>query len=103
MALRWSFIIRKMEVHEVESCVRGYPDIWNPDVGDILNCERKSGNRIDSYAVAIKRGASVIGHVPRKLAAACSLFLSLGRTINCGGGATFSAAYFPILALCCGV
>ena len=75
-----------MEVHEVESCVRGYhiySDIWNPDVGDILNCERESGNRIDSYAVAIKSGASVIGHVPRKLSAACSLFLSLGGTINC--------------------
>ena len=48
-------------MHEVESCVRGYPDIWNPDVGDILNCERESGNRIDSYAVAIKSGASARG------------------------------------------
>ena len=48
---------------------------------DLLNCKRQSGNPNDSYAVAIKNGASVIGHIPRKLLtacrAACSLFLSL--------------------------
>ena len=42
-----------------------------------------SGNLNDVYAIAIKNGASVIGHVPRKLSAACSLFLRLGGTINC--------------------
>ena len=75
-----------MEVDEVMSCVRGcyiYSDIWNPNVGDILNCEWESGNPIDSYAVAIKSGVSVIGHIPRKLSAACSLFSSLGG-INYG-------------------
>jgi len=48
-----------------------------------LNCERESRNPSDLYAVAIKNGASVIGHIPRKLSAACSLFLSLGGTMNC--------------------
>ena len=74
------------EVHEVESCVRGYHiygDSWTPNVGDLLYCERESGNLNDVYAVAIKNGASVIGHVPRKLSAACSLFLRLGGTMNC--------------------
>lgn len=32
----------------------------------------------DLYAVAIKKGGEVIGHVPRKMLAACSLFLQLG-------------------------
>ena len=52
-------------------------------MGDILNCEWESGNPIDSYAVAIKSGVSVIGHIPRKLSAACSLFSSLGGITNC--------------------
>jgi len=46
-------------------------------VGDVLDCKQESGNPNDSYAVTIKNGASVIGHVPRKLSAAYSLFLSL--------------------------
>ena len=74
-----------MEVHKVESCVRGYHvygDSWTPNVGDLLDCQ-ESGNPNDAYAVAIKNGANVIGHVPRKLSAACSLFLRLGGTMNC--------------------
>ena len=54
-------------------------------MGDVLNCEQESENPNDSYAVTIKNGASVIGHVPRKLLTACrvacSLFLSLGGII----------------------
>ena len=50
-------------------------------MGDVLNCKRESGNPNDSYAIAIKNGASVIGHIPRKLSAACSLFLSLGEIV----------------------
>ena len=74
------------EVHEVESCVRGfhvYGDIWTPNVGDLLDCEQESGNLNDAYAVAIKNGVNVIGHVPRKLSAACSLFLCLGGAMSC--------------------
>ena len=74
------------EVHEVESRVQGYHvygDSWTPNVGDLLYCEQESGNLNDVYAVAIKNGVSVIGHVPRKLSAACSLFLHLGGTMNC--------------------
>ena len=75
-----------VEVHEVESCVRGYHvygDSWTPNVGDLLCCEQESGNPNDANAVAIKNSAIVIGHVPRKLSAACSLFLCLGGTMNC--------------------
>jgi len=74
-----------MEVHKVKSCVRGfhiYGNIWSPNVGDVLNCERESRNPSGLYVVAIKNGASVIGHVPRKLSAVCLLFLSLGGTMN---------------------
>ena len=53
-------------------------------MGDLLNCERESGNPNDLYEVAIKNGASVIGHASRKLSATFSLFLCLGGTaIKC--------------------
>ena len=70
-----------MATHEVNSCVRGfhvYSDIWTPFVGETLVCEQESGNPNDPYAVAIKKGSEVVGHVPRKSSAACSLFLLLG-------------------------
>ena len=57
-----------------------YGDIWSPNVGDILNCEQESGNPNDLYAIAIKNGASVIGHVPRRLSATFLLFLRLSGT-----------------------
>lgn len=60
-----------------------YADIWTPSVGEVLICERESGNPSDLYAVAIKKGGEVIGHVPRKMSAACSLFLQLGGTLHC--------------------
>ena len=69
-----------MEIHEVESCVRGfdvYGDIWTPSTGERLTCERDIGNPNDTYAVAIKKGAEVVGHVPRKISAACALFSAL--------------------------
>ena len=70
-----------MATHEANSCVRGfhvYDDIWTPFVGETLACEQESGNPNDPYAVAIKKGSEVVGHVSRKSSAACSLFLLLG-------------------------
>ena len=75
-----------METHEVASCVRGFhvcSDVWTPSVGEILICERESGNFSDSYAVAIKKGGEVVGHVSRKVSAACSLFLQFRGALYC--------------------
>ena len=75
-----------MDMHEANSCVRGfhvYSDIWTLFVGETLACEQESGNPNDPYAVAIKKGSEVVGHVPRKSSAASSLFLLLGGTICC--------------------
>jgi len=47
-----------METHEVVSCINGfcvYGNNWTPSVGEILICERKSGNPSDSYAVTVKK------------------------------------------------
>jgi len=40
-------------------------------------------NLFDSYAVAIKKGSDVIGHIPRKISAACFLFLEMSGSLTC--------------------
>ena len=59
-----------METLQVESCVRGhhiYKTIWNPTVGEELNCMRETTNSEDPYAVAVMRNSAVVDHVPRKM------------------------------------
>ena len=70
----------------VASCVRGfhvYQDIWTPATGERLSCQTEDSNAIDPYAVAVKKGVNIIGHVPRKISAACSLFIQRGGTLTC--------------------
>ena len=65
-------------MHVVESCVRGfhvYQDIWTPTTGERLPCQAEESNDTDLYAVAIKKRADVIGHIPHKISAACSHFI----------------------------
>ena len=77
------FRMKIMETHVVESCVRGfhvYQDIWTPTTGSRLSCQTEDSNAFnpyrDPYAVAIRPSANgVIGHVPRNISAACSLFI----------------------------
>ena len=62
----------------VESCVHGfhvYQDIWTPTIGERLPCQAEESNDTDLYAVAIKKRADVIGHIPHKISAACSHFI----------------------------
>ena len=40
-------------------------------------------NLKDYYAVAITRGGTVVGYLPRKISVACSLFIHQGGTIKC--------------------
>ena len=70
----------------MESCIRGfhvYQDIWTPATGERLACQAEDSNSFDPYAVAIRRDADVIGHVPHKISAACSLFVRRGGTLTC--------------------
>ena len=74
-------------VLEVESCIRGhhvYRSIWTPTIGEQLSCKRELVNEKDPYAVAMIRDrTTVVGHIPRKISAACSLFLVRGGSIDC--------------------
>ena len=67
------------------SCVRGYhvyKDLWIPVTNEELACRREPGNVHDPYAVAVTK-SGIVGHVPRKMSALCSLFLRKGGTITC--------------------
>ena len=66
-----------MEEFQLESCVRGhhiYKSTWTPLLGEVLHCKIESGNAQDRYAVGIQRRNTVVGHVLRKILAACSLY-----------------------------
>ena len=74
-----------MESHYIDSVIREYriyKDIWSAPIGENLCCERESFNPADPYAVATLRGEVVVGHVPRIISAACSVFLR-GGVISC--------------------
>ena len=69
-----------MQVFSVDSCIRGhhvYKDILIPTVGEELACARENSNTKNPYAVAVTRDSTVVGHVPRKLSAACAPFLGV--------------------------
>ena len=56
--------------------------LLDPTIGETLHCE--SENAVDPYAVAVLEIATIVGHVPRKISAACNLFLRRsGSTIQC--------------------
>ena len=68
------------------SCVRGfhvYESAWAPVYHEILHCSREEGNVHDPYAVKLMKSGRVVGHLPKKISATCSLFLRKGGTISC--------------------
>ena len=69
-----------------DSVVRGYhvyKDVWEATRGEVLNCTRETGNAFDPFAVSVIKRGNVVGHVPKKISALCSLFMRCGGTIHC--------------------
>ena len=76
----------EIESYEIESCVRGYhiyKETWTPLVGEEYECRIEPDNSEDPYAVAIVAAGSTVGHVPRVMSAAFSLFLRREGQIVC--------------------
>ena len=62
--------------------VRGYhiyKETWTAVIGRELVCSREATNAADKNAVAVVKGETLIGHLPRKLSEVCSLFLLVGH------------------------
>ena len=75
-----------MEEFEVSSIVRGYhiyKETWTPFLTEHLECKREEGNYKDRYAVAVLRHDSVVGHIARRISAACTLFIQKNGSIKC--------------------
>ena len=73
-----------MEELKRDACIRGYhiyKEVWEAADGEELPCEREPQNSKDRYAVAVKRKGIVVGHLPRKIARLCLLFLRRGGMI----------------------
>ena len=72
-------VTMSIDQFEVPSVIRGhhvYKHNWSPFNGEELTCLWEEGNDKDRYAVAVtKSGSGVVGHVPRRISAACALFL----------------------------
>ena len=58
-------------------------DIWTAVDGEEFQCRREGRNQFNPFAVAVMRGGTIIGHVPRKISSVCSLFLHRGGSITC--------------------
>ena len=75
-----------METIEVASCVWGhhvYNRIWTPTLGEELQCITEDSNDSDPYTVAVMKWDDIVGHVPRRISAACSLFLRRAGMTDC--------------------
>ena len=68
------------------SCIRGYhvyQSVWDPVIGELLQCHRESRNAMDRYAVSVTKNDEIVGHLPKKISTLCSLFLRRGGSISC--------------------
>jgi len=80
---------------ESDSSVCGYhvyQENWTPVIEEYLVCKREERNPQDRYAVAVKKGGNIVGHVPCNISTLCSLFIRRGSTILCvvSGGCRYS-------------
>ena len=75
---------RSMELR-VENVIRGhhvYKRIWTPRLGEQLTLAPESDNDHDRRAVAVLKGSTVIGHVPRSLSRIVWYFLRRGGIVS---------------------
>ena len=75
-----------MDTIEVESCIQGhhvYSSIWTPVLLELLTCQREMDNAEDQYAVVVRKGEDIVGHVPMKILFLCSIFIRRGGVMHC--------------------
>ena len=60
-----------------------YKDICATVVGEELPCQREDGNRAHPFAVAVVRGETIVGHIPKEKPSLCSLYLRRCGSIAC--------------------
>ena len=56
-----------------------YKKIWTPYVGEQLDCQHEKGNTHDKHAMAIKKEAIIVGHVPKSTSQISALWAIFGH------------------------
>ena len=68
------------------SFVRGfhvYQCIWDPEIGEQLNCTIEKNNPHDRFAAAVTKEDEIVGHIPKEYSHICSFFLRCEAKISC--------------------
>ena len=60
-----------------------YSEIWEPYIGEELQCVREEDNDHDPYAVSIIKRRQIVGHVPHSISRACAVHLRSHGNITC--------------------
>ena len=70
----------------IEVMIRGYhayKDVLLATVGEQLASQREIANASDPFAVAMIMFGAIVGHLPRRIPSACSIFLRKHGSIMC--------------------
>ena len=70
-------------MYVINSYVRGHlvsKHFWTSTIREMFVYNGEPRNPTDMYAVAVMANSIVVGHVPRKISTACSLFLCQNRS-----------------------
>ena len=70
-------------VASVDFMYRVYQDTWTPVIDEKLVCKREDSNPREQYSVAVLKSEEIVGHVPRYISIACSLFMRQGGSVYC--------------------
>ena len=78
--------VSQPQEYDLSSVVRGhhiYKDVWTPIIGEQLLVEKEEGNEHDTFAIALLKDNSVVGHMPKELSHIARHFLSHEGVITC--------------------
>ena len=79
-------VIAAESTFTISSVVRGYhvyKGIWNTPQGEVPPCRSDRTNLHDPFTVSVVEDDQTVGHVSRRISAACSMFLRRNGTITC--------------------
>ena len=57
-------------------------DLWDATIGEEIPCQSEHGNAQGAFADDVLKDGAIVGHVSRKISAACSMFLHRGGSIR---------------------
>ena len=81
MHVKEPWVISRKSAVFVATTYNSYYNIWEAAIGVELNCTREPSNCVDRYTVAIVKGNTVVGRLPKKLACINFIHCSYGGVV----------------------